>query len=118
MTKRMWGNLLRQGKCKDLIEGVCFMNGEIWINVQYLWEDTKNEDEFIKRFAKAYQHEYLHYLLLDVPKKYEYGEEKIIRRYVDKDDRWSAELERFYRNEQKNLPKRHRKRTRTNPKQH
>lgn len=100
--KRMWGRNLQLYKCPYLIEGMCFMDGTFIVNVEYLWNDTKNEDEFIKRFAKAYRHELLHSLLLDVPKKYEAGEERIIRKYVD-NEKWTKSLERFYRNESKNI---------------
>lgn len=107
--KRMWGRQLRQGQSKDLIEGVAFTNGEIWVNVEYLWNDTKNEKKFIERFAKAYTHEFMH-LFLDLPPKYQYGEERYIRTYVDEDKNWSEKLERFYRNDiTKSIPKRQRK---------
>lgn len=109
--KHMFGRQLRQAVSKDLIEGCAFVNGELWINVEYLWLDTKDEDKFIERFSKAYQHELMH-LLLNSPKKYMYGEERIIRKYVDEDETWTDNLERFYRNDtKKSLPKRTKRRT-------
>jgi hypothetical protein len=103
--KRLWGRQLRLYKCPWLLEGMCFLDGEFIVNVEYLWNDTKSEDKFIKRFAKAYRHEFLHSLLLDIPKKYEKGEEKIIRKYID-NEKWTDELERFYGNDNtKSIPK-------------
>jgi hypothetical protein len=76
--RRLWGRQLQQYKCPYLIEGMCFMDGTFIINVEYLWNDTKDEDKFIKRFADAYQHEYIHSLLLDIPKKFEKGDRKSV----------------------------------------
>ena len=107
--KRMWGRQLQIYKCPWLIEGICFLDGEFIVNVEYLWKNTKNEDKFIKRFAKAYRHEFIHSLLLDVPKKYCLGEEKILRKYVD-NEKWTKSLERFYKNESKSISKQRPKR--------
>jgi hypothetical protein len=103
----MWGKLLQMGDCEvGLIEGVCFKDGDIWINVEYLWDDTRNEDKFIKRFAKAYQHELMHRIFLDMPKKYTLGEEMVIRKYVDK-EKWRKSLTEFYKHDfTKSIPKR------------
>lgn len=103
--RRMYGRALQMGVNKHLIEGVAFVNGERWINVEYIWKDCKDEDEFIKRFSKAYLHETIHLMLLNVPDRYAIGEEKIIRKYID-GEKWTARLERLYRDEKNDLPKR------------
>lgn len=69
--------------------------GEIGINVEYLWNEIKNEDRFIEEFARTYTHEVLHLLIgAIVEDLYFVGEEKTIRHVLS--EKWTRKLREYY----------------------
>lgn len=69
---------------------------EVAINIQLIWEITKNEKKFIKLFSRIYIHEILHSLIQDILRELnQCGEEVTIRTLLGGE--WSEELSRFYK---------------------
>ncbi len=73
--------------------------GQIFVNVQRIWEETENVIKFIDEFSKTYAHELLHQELYPIKKKFALGEEKTIRKILN--EKWSKQLEKLYANEAK-----------------
>ena len=40
--------------------------GDIEVNVEYIWNLTKNEDKFVSVFAQTYAHELVHILIENI----------------------------------------------------
>ncbi|MBS3176429.1 hypothetical protein J4457_04285 [Candidatus Woesearchaeota archaeon] len=69
--------------------------GEVDINIEYIWNISKNEDEFIRLFAQTYAHEIIHILVesivIDI---FVCGEERMIRKTLIED--WDKKLSKYY----------------------
>ena len=71
-------------------------SGEIQVNIQFLWELSKgDEDAFIRLFSVTYTHELVHTfignILMDL---YSCGEERMIRILLQ--ERWDTGIDRYY----------------------
>lgn len=71
-------------------------NSQISVNIQLLWEESENEDKFIKDFSRTYTHELLHDLIDELfwDVRY-YTEEKYIRKMLG--EHWNKEIRKLYR---------------------
>ena len=74
------------------------ITGEIGVNVQYIWNKTRNQNKFIKEFTQTLSHEIIHLqvgsILEDI---YYVGEERSIRRLLK--EKWNKQLEEWYEKE-------------------
>ena len=69
---------------------------EIAVNIQLIWEVSKEEDEFIELFSRIYSHEMLHNVVKEIISEvYECGEERAIRTLLGGE--WSKDLSKFYK---------------------
>lgn len=69
--------------------------GEVDINVEYIWEISKSEDEFITLFAQTYGHEIIHILMENILLEvFTCGEERIIRKMLGEE--WDKKLSTYY----------------------
>lgn len=68
-------------------------NRVIGVNIQRIWFESEDENEFIQEFARTYAHELLHILLesLDLP---ELEEEEIIRAMLGEE--WNKKIALLY----------------------
>ena len=70
--------------------------GMIAVNIELLWKEAKNEDKFIKDFAKTYTHELLHQLFDDIATEIRiYREEEIIRKILK--EPWNKQVREEYK---------------------
>jgi hypothetical protein len=63
-------------------------NKTSYINIEYLYNKSKNEQDFIKKFCKVLEHEIIHrelmYLLPNDSKRFNYlGEEIVVRKLTN-----------------------------------
>ena len=73
----------------------CYDNGKVMINVQKIYEEEKDDTEFIEKFSTILLHEYLHMVLEEnVREDYLVGEEKVIRKICG--EPWNEKLEKQY----------------------
>ena len=71
-------------------------NGLIAVNIQLLWEETQNEDKFIKNFNKTYTHEILHDIIdIILSEQRNYKEEEIIRKTLK--EPWNKQIQEQYK---------------------
>lgn len=70
--------------------------GEIQVNIQFLWELSKgDEDAFIRLFSVTYSHELIHTLIENILMDlYSCGEERMIRILLQ--ERWDKGIDTYY----------------------
>ena len=68
-------------KGEEPIRGYTLKNGEIGVNIERLYLESKSEKDFIHKFSRTLQHEILHREITNVlpEHKYFYGEEVVVR---------------------------------------
>lgn len=72
------------------------IDGDIYVNIQLLWEDYPREDWFIKEFGDTYTHELLHKLIDEYCVEIRlFKEEEIVRKMLG--ERWNKEIQKQYR---------------------
>ena len=90
--------------------GYCLSNGDRYINIQLIWDETLKDYTFIKRFSQILLHERLHSIIDDIvcsedepvfhdriisQDKYRFGAEQVIRRLTN--DSWTVKEQRDYK---------------------
>jgi len=71
------------------------ITGEIGVNVQYIWNNTRNQDKFIEEFTKTLTHEIIHLQVGSILEDMHYvGEERSIRRMLK--EKWNKKLKEWY----------------------
>lgn len=72
-----------------------YYKAELNINIQYIWEETRNPDRFIQLFSTTYAHELLHLMIEEIlDELMEYGSEKSIRAMLG--EKWTKQIAKYY----------------------
>ena len=69
-------------------------NNEIHINIQRIWNETRNVHHFAKEFSNTHTHELLHIIFTQVRPKRIIGEEIAIRKLLN--ESWNRSIAKAY----------------------
>lgn len=86
----------------DVLLGNCVSNGDIYLNVEFMWGISKSFNKFVKYFSKTFEHEVIHRLIqeeLGKKKRTQVAEEHIVRKLTR--EQYRTWQKRFYAREDK-----------------